>query len=1526
MLKDQKQLPENVETEEKKTDDLLLLRNALGLPENSPYQEYAKNYEQKTEDVVSKFLEENREKHLVEIELKDNDEYLGDFTGTDNSKRFSPLSWLKRRILLKKAEYQQINLKPYLSILEQKFEKIDYKKLYQKDVLSNFSKIATQLSPELFVNTLQRIDVITDTNYLLYPDSFKSNDLTDIFIKIAQVPEQKFISVLSELSKYYFIHNQRRITNDDGTLARGFNAVANLILNGEIPDSYKKIFTNAEKGLSFTGYGNLPIIDSNNKHETAVPSIDIILSQEAQINQDPQVVSILNALAYEQLLEDPDNKPKIDSNFYPFVSYLKESGKITDLLFIINNGVSVEAIFSNQLSHFPTAEHHAEIAERISEVAKVIADPDSLAWMEILHELLELPNIKFAMVEKLQKVYKKRDIILNLSSVFQSLSRVKTNNSEDIVKVRELFYISDQTFTRDLEIVESQVATQLSDILSNSAGNTNEHKLADFFGLSIDTRYRVYYTDYKISLEDLPLHAFLAKNIENIDDFVQNRRPKAKLLEQIAEIDLPVERKKFWFNLHPNETIKLSSDLLLSSLDFLQNPLFIMMALKHEPETLTKKGLPNEYAEIFTYLRTLDIDIQRVLIDTEVELTQLFTEGKPNTLFFDQFLRKTDTPKFDHLLTPEFLMQNFESLRSELIILYAQTYSEEKILEIGLNQEQISFLLYLQNIPTDIQNLLSKFPLSLTTVITNGLPRIDLFNYLLEHETLPDFSNLLTDEVLATYQSPEKEFFTRFRDSSYSSQELIKKNRPEIEQILTQLSSQPEKIDAYFSLIEEVAESPSQEIQRFKEALVSQLLEVEEPLVAYKKIEDIFIANNLPTVGKIYKIFLILHPPEEIKRKLENTPTLSPILQTANENQREKIIYNDLLNIAIKTNNESLRKYLEFFQNNGIMLQKLEELGWNQLAPNEQKIVETLIKKSITLHNSFNPETTISLTNKTYTEDEINTVFAQLKASFGISNEATFSEEIINFFTKSLGYTSIFEILHTMDTARASAHKRGLEYAKQFSTGTVKVEAGDLIKSIDEKYFSQIIRNGNLSKEYLGASADTDATAFDTDVSYVLPDHVKNDDPEKSSINQAIEASLASGNSYGGLKLIFKNRGQFHETNSETEFSEETMVEQRNKYELFCTGVLDQEEDAKRHYGIRTGIPFTEVDFIVAQPNLISDLHQMQNIFFTIAEQNYYIPIVDTNGNLVFTPEQYDEYRKIFDGIPDFSGNAFEVSKLPQNSRLFERLSQTKEDSQKNIETVSKLQNRVKEIIKQVLEEFDIPIQDIYSQHLFEAELHDTGSTGRYTNTLDGIDFDLLIRIDSNSFKKSEQIKQRLLELLQPTSYETPTKEGENILIKAKQSQGIDPDEQIDIDIFLVKKSMSKPFATYDSVTSKLNTIKEEYGEDTHTEVIANIILAKNMLREAEAYKKVDGGFGGVGVENWILQHNGNIEQAFRSFWDAAHQNGNIRSIQEFKQNYKLLDAGVDLISGRHDNFIGFLSETAYLKILQMIAKTLELT
>lgn len=122
----------------------------------------------------------------------------------------------------------------------------------------------------------------------------------------------------------------------------------------------------------------------------------------------------------------------------------------------------------------------------------------------------------------------------------------------------------------------------------------------------------------------------------------------------------------------------------------------------------------------------------------------------------------------------------------------------------------------------------------------------------------------------------------------------------------------------------------------------------------------------------------------------------------------------------------------------------------------------------------------------------------------------------------------------------------------------------------------------------------------------------------------------------------------------------------------------------------------------------------------------------------------------------------------------------------------------------------------------------------------------------------------------------------------------------------------------------RFNTLKN-LDEEKYNFVLANIILAKQVLKEANVYKayKSDhsqGGLGGLGIENWIVQHGGSFYDAAVSFLKAA----NGKDLKSFQISYPIWDFGENHLSSvlniyPHDNFVHHLSSDGYQKMCTVL-------
>lgn len=734
------------------------------------------------------------------------------------------------------------------------------------------------------------------------------------------------------------------------------------------------------------------------------------------------------------------------------------------------------------------------------------------------------------------------------------------------------------------------------------------------------------------------------------------------------------------------------------------------------------------------------------------------------------------------------------------------------------------------------------------------------------------------------------------------------------------LSIPAEKRAAYITVLGQVNNSPSQEIQRIKDQLLEQLLETDNPVESYRQIHSVFIQNNLPTFWKVYQIFKILHPEAIFEQKLRGR-NLSPYLTSANAQERYEIVYRDLLKTHLLSGNRSLRNYLRLLREAEGTFTSIEGQNPNELEPALIKKLDYYLTKLDTLFlaSQTGQEARPSLQNLPFKPDEsfkiVNPEFSPhvmarydiLRYEMGASEGQSLNDRLAEIYLRPAGFESMEEAIAAMKQAQANADQRGKALVEQAANEQLSLSAGDLLKGVDATYISTILQNGSVAKEYLGASSSSDMTPFDTDMAMI---------PESDGTEFATIVLNSQASGYGELIFAIKNNpARLHLTTSDN-----LQGYNESKLELFEIGA------GNKHYGIRTGFPTTEISFIIAKDEIIQGTSRLRldNLYYEIAQNGFYIPVVDISGRVIFTPEMHDEYRRTFDGLEYFESFdkthlAFESS---ENNSHYPSIKEIMTQRPKEKRVISTLAETVRSKIRGVLEDSGVALKEEFDDSILEggAELLDTGSTGRYTNVPGNYDFDLILKLDAKDWSSLKTIQDRLIAVLKPERFE----QREDI-VRAFDAQGISA-EPIDVDVSFVKKSELSVYGSHDAIEQKLAWVKDNVGENAYEQIVANIILTKRILNEGQAYKRVEhGGFGGIGVENWILANKGNMETAFRTFYETARRVGaDANGFGKFKREYKILNAGVNVKRLFHDNYTANMSLEGYQAMVRVIGDYIE--
>ena len=701
---------------------------------------------------------------------------------------------------------------------------------------------------------------------------------------------------------------------------------------------------------------------------------------------------------------------------------------------------------------------------------------------------------------------------------------------------------------------------------------------------------------------------------------------------------------------------------------------------------------------------------------------------------------------------------------------------------------------------------------------------------------------------------------------------------------------EPEKINKIEYLLIELCKrikaSNTQELKKHGGVIIYQLLEnCDETtfIPTLDKIEELFENDYLPVVAKKFLIYRILNPNLETK-DLSEDKIISPTLKSINPTRRYALIFGDLMRISFGNNNVELRHYLKNLYYGNCLYEKVldKSLNLDNLPPYEKEVLETFLGQLCSLYNNSQA----GKENPYEMSGDLIKDLNHLAPLFKPTNDYSLLDRIIRMYGFQAGFSTFEEACEYMNKAVKEADERGRRLAR----GKIELEKGDMIKGIGHhKYLYSILQNGSLCKEFLGADLSSDATPLDTDLSMI--------DSSGKTFEKAIENTKAGY--YGSVWIVIK-KDKYPITR--TKAKGETLFTTRGP-ECFTT--LDD-----HHIGIRTGFPSTDIDYIIVDEKYFDGKEKKElpidMIKFNIVLNGFYIPVVDKKtGRLLFTPEEYDLMRAKMDGLSYFGCDEYELSPnldVP-----------TDYDNKDLIEDAQNKKKHINAFIGDVMKEkfgYDLVPRLSKNVEVGHVQLIDTGSTGRGTNVSKDTDFDFIMRVDEGADK--EAISRAICDSL-GIDYEEAKKEGMVISggnLRLKDVNIPNLDHPVSLDITFLSKADELSYTTDMALKDRLDTIKRLYP-DKYEDVLDNIIYAKQFLKEAGVYKPThsreasQGGLGGVGIENWVLQNGGSFYDACAGFVRAAtDEKGNIISFEEFKKKYKIFDYGENFYDGKHDEFV----------------------
>ena len=796
-----------------------------------------------------------------------------------------------------------------------------------------------------------------------------------------------------------------------------------------------------------------------------------------------------------------------------------------------------------------------------------------------------------------------------------------------------------------------------------------------------------------------------------------------------------------------------------------------------------------------------------------------------------------------------------------------------------------------------------------------------------------------------------------------------------------------EVLSSIKTVLKRLEYSNSSELRSFKDNFAEKLLNLDDPINELEKIEKVFIQNNLPFFAKMFLSFQHIYPDfkkMEISSNrfdFSDTSRIAPQLKDQSLpnigyhltplEKRFRIIYNDLLRITYRSGSLDLMEYLNQletgndlfinYMNNGFKqdnFSKENKQSFDVFMSHLETMYENLSKKDI--HN-------LSLEEKSKI----------LYKTFEPNTRYDFKDRIVRTFCYSAGITTFNQLKELVISSKKESDERGRKYAEELESHPFEFEEGDFVRGMgDFESLSGSLAIGNVCKEQLITINDTsmtDRTPLDIDITLV------NNKP--SDIYHAV-SDTPTGFGFGNVYQIIKKDNPNFVITRDKDGNLTDEPYNPLKAELFGTHIKETGEGYETHWGARTGVAMTDIDYLLYKQDRIIDGDKpydesgnvnykeldsnietnsqekkdyeldLDIIKYEIAKNGFYLPVIDFSGKLIYSVEEYENIRNMMQGLSHYGVSEYKLSEhlnlpecpisseltLPSSEWIRSQLKETDQ------ETVIK-REKIKQVLKPVFDEFNLSIKEEIDGDLTpgSVEFIDTGSTGRGTNKPHDGDFDFLLRLDNDlllDFDRKNKFMARLREVIEtyPHSDESFTTGNGDFRYKKVK---LDEETTIDLDLSFVGKTNKVMYSSDMCVKDRLATIKKQYPEQ-YDLIVANIIQAKLFLKSQGVYKpfrsdKTQGGLGGIGVENWILQHGGSFLDAATSFVQASEG----KEFQEFKKDYQIWDFGANHFADRknidfnptlyqridaypYDNFVTKnMSEAGYNKMRQALKQYL---
>ena len=1192
-----------------------------------------------------------------------------------------------------------------------------------------------------------------------------------------------------------------------------------------------------------------------------------------------------------------------------------------------------------------------------AEIISTLIDDDKK--IELLQQI-QSDSEKTSILKTIKNEEKKIELLQQIQSDSEKLSILKTIKNEDL-KIKGLSMIDYDYYKAELiiSITDDNKKVELLDQLQDDSAKASVIKTIKNEEKKIDLLKEIQNDSEKeLILETITNEDLKIKGLSMIDyDYY-----KAELIITITDDNKKVEllgqlqddgAKAKVINAITNEELKIKVLSMIDSEDY-KSELILRLEDDEKKFELLKQLQDEDYkAEIIKALKKDKLKIIGLSFlsnerNKEMVISSLDDDQKKYELL--QQIQNEDakasiltTIKNEELKVKGLSLLSYDYNKSKVI----STLTNEKlkltaISSLTEDENKINFIrefnneeykiISLEMLKEDRNKFLVVFPMKSNTLKNIALKKIknykNVMYYFFEKGKFQYLCNFDNDILLEVFGEKNTKILTE-----YLKIQGDKFRNLYINYVLNNGDDlNIENIDKISEILIRINTSNSSEIQNFGDSMATHVLNSSNPIDTFNKIENVFVKNNLPLFSKVFLSFRIIYQNLEyynfgddsrISPQLKNQSLPKINFNNSPNDIRFNVIFNDLLRIAYRSNNRNFVEYLNNIEiGNELYLDILENdnIIHNLSSYDKEQLNIFVNHLEMLYYSTLKGKTTEIDFSKYSLIDKIN-IFRQL---FKVNNRYDLKDRIVRTFGYSAGITSFEQLKNLMANAIKEADDRGRKYANKIENGDVfKFEQGDFVRGIgDYVVFESSLNNGNVSKEYLTSykgKSEHDTTPLDTDFTLIT----RTDD-----IYHAI-SNTPTGFGFGNVFVIIKKDNP---NLNITRDKDGNLIDTRydpTKLEMFGT------KGYETHWGVRTGFSFTDVDYILYKKtgiinaqmpydengnvnyicgNNYNDYYDLPAIKFEIARNGYYIPIIDFSGKLIFSVAEYEELREKISGLSYYGLNDVKISDNLIDDDVFQTYNEIKEYGSRTTNNLFHIQDSICDALKKT------GISNIYLKFNSDltpgsAELYSTGSTSRGTNVPGDSDYDYLVKIDRSIYFDDEKLNSFKKKLKDELNFQDGY--SGKIVGTVKDEFG----ENMDVEISFCPRTDKIDFSTDTALSQKLTSIKEQYPEK-YDLVISNIVLAKKVLKAAGVYKSAksdssQGGLGGIGIENWILQNGGSFVDAANSFLKVADQ---CSSFYEFTYKYQVFDFGSNHYSEKkhaypHENFVYEIDNGKLLKM-----------